>query len=240
MKLTEEEVMMLEDMKGIESIQEEIESYLIEKYDLENLEEGNFFQWLANPLTRFKQHYITRDGDIKYAYKDTKLMKKKANGETLTPAEQKRVKYLKGLETRVKDAVDDEKESKIDLRNAKREEKTKKKDVDNERKTFNKKKELDLDKSAEHDMYTLIYGDGMSERAARKLMKKKRKDYESRQKDVLSGKEKPSTDRERDLVASKNKTIGAAHDYVDARFEKGQAKESHDNIKRKIKNMRDE
>ena len=76
MKLTEEEVMMLEDMKRIESIQEEIEAYLIEKYGLKNLEEGNFFQWLANPLTRFKKHYITRDGDIKYAYKDTKLMKK--------------------------------------------------------------------------------------------------------------------------------------------------------------------
>jgi hypothetical protein len=40
MKLLNEDYLLLEDMKSLEIINEEIEEYLIEKYELENLQEG--------------------------------------------------------------------------------------------------------------------------------------------------------------------------------------------------------
>ena len=240
MILTEEEVVLLEDMKEIESIQEEIESYLIEKYGLENLEEGNFFQWLASPLTRFKKHYITRNGDVKYTHKDTKLMKKKENGEELTSAEKKRVKKLESLEKKVRKTLDSKENSEVALRNAKKEEKSKKKDIDSDLRTFNKKKKLNLARDEESDMYALIYGDGMSKRAAKKQIKRKRKDYEKKQRDILSGDRAATTDGERDLVRSRSKIIRDARGYADARFRRGDAKESRNNLKREIENIRDE
>ena len=180
MILTEEEVMILEDMKEIEAIQEEIESYLIEKYGLENLEEGNFFQWLASPFTRRSKHYVTRKGDVKFTYEDSRLMKKNARGEPLTPAEKKRVTRLKGIAGTIKDAVDEEKDARITLRDAKRREKGMKKEAENERKAVSALKKHDLASHEEHELYKLVYGDGMSKKAAKKLIKKKRKDYADR------------------------------------------------------------
>jgi hypothetical protein len=75
MILTEEEVMILEDMKEIESIQEEIEAYLVEKYGLENLEEGNILQRILSPITKIWKTYVRNDGTVEHTYRRKKLKK---------------------------------------------------------------------------------------------------------------------------------------------------------------------
>ena len=243
MTLTEKEITMLEDMKEIEIIQEEIETYLIEKYGLENLEEGNFFQWIASPLTRLKKHYITRDGKVKYAYKDQGLMDRDAAGDTtLTKAEKKRIRDLKKLQTDASKAVQSRKDAKVEIRNAEREKKFKKRDLDTERKAFNREKKLDLDRSEESKMYALMYGDGMSRKAAKKQAKIERKKQEQRQRDLFAGRiaARDQTAEDKDLLKTRGRTISAIDKFRDAARTRDLAKSSHKTIKGNIEDLRNE
>lgn len=254
MKLTEEEVMILEDMKRIESIQEEIESYLIEKYGLENLEEGIVPRWisrpvgfLTSPLTRFKKHYITGKGDVWYTHRDTKLMKKKNSGETLNADEQDRVKVLDKIQQDVRDGtpgtaatngtpakppvkslLDQDKEAISKIKDAKRDEKFYKKELKSKSKDFDNAKKLDLQSVMTQKKKELVFGDGMDPKKAEKKIKKNIKQYKQDQQDKL----KDSMSNKGTVSANASKT---ERDLVKANREFNSANINYDNAKNKTK-----